>query len=87
MPSAAPPPPAPHLAVIDKVLLSLPYEEWVAMPQVAECVRAQGLPGKALTTVVRTGRRRGVLLVRHTAAESEVKRVNTQVRRPRRTVS
>ncbi|GAA2439081.1 hypothetical protein [Streptomyces glaucus] len=55
--------PAPT-AGIDTALMQFPYEQWVLMPAAAVYVRNAGLPRERLTTVVRTGRRRGVLRTR-----------------------
>ncbi|MFB6629918.1 hypothetical protein ACFCWY_08490 [Streptomyces sp. NPDC056362] len=49
---------------IDAALMRLPYERWTVMGEVSAHVRAAGLPRERLTTVVRTGRRRGVLRIR-----------------------
>ncbi|MCG8971861.1 hypothetical protein [Streptomyces sp. CL12-4] len=51
-------------AEIDAALMSFPYEQWVVMPTAAAQVRRLGLPRESLTTVIRTGRRRGVLLTK-----------------------
>ncbi|MGW4087001.1 hypothetical protein ACWEGS_28615 [Streptomyces sp. NPDC004822] len=48
-------------AQIDAALMQLPYERWVVMPTAAAHVQELGLPRESLTTVIRTGRRRGVL--------------------------
>lgn len=48
-------------AGIDAALMQFPYEQWILMPVAAVYVRNAGLPRESLTTVVRTGRRRGVL--------------------------
>ncbi|MFI6142354.1 hypothetical protein ACIBCC_29710 [Streptomyces griseus] len=64
---------------LDAALMRFPYERWIPMPDAAVHVRSEGLPGRVLTTVVRTGRRRGVLLVRRGTNEvAEVKRVLPQ---------
>ncbi|MFB7403411.1 hypothetical protein ACFCZR_24865 [Streptomyces rubiginosohelvolus] len=63
---------------LDAALMRFPYETWIPMPDAARHVRSEGLPAHALTTVVRTGRRRGVLLVRREAGAAEVKRVLPQ---------
>ncbi|MFJ4988711.1 hypothetical protein ACIP9H_33545 [Streptomyces sp. NPDC088732] len=67
---------------IDEALMRFPYGQWIEMPDAARHVREQGLPGKVLTTVVRTGRRRGVLLVRRTEGASLVKRIHLGPYRP-----
>ncbi|MFJ4085001.1 hypothetical protein ACIP2Z_39410 [Streptomyces iakyrus] len=48
-------------AQIDAALMRLPYDQWVVMPDAAAHVQELGLPRESLTTVIRTGRRRGVL--------------------------
>jgi hypothetical protein len=48
-------------AQIDAALMRLPYDQWVGMPDAAAHVQDLGLPRESLTTVIRTGRRRGVL--------------------------
>ncbi|MFD4799242.1 hypothetical protein [Streptomyces anulatus] len=65
-------------ASLDAVLMRFPYETWIPMPDAARYVRSEGLPSRALTTVVRTGRRRGVLLVLRTDDVAKVKRVLPQ---------
>lgn len=59
MTSHAPAPISP--AVIDAALMRFPYEQWIVMPAAAAHVQDLGLPRESLTTVIRTGRRRGVL--------------------------
>ncbi|MFK0159096.1 hypothetical protein ACIQVK_44380 [Streptomyces sp. NPDC090493] len=49
------------LAQIDAALMRLPYDQWILMPAAAAHVQELGLPRESLTTVIRTGRRRGVL--------------------------
>lgn len=48
-------------AQIDAALMRLPYEQWIVMPTAAAHVQELGMPRESLTTVIRTGRRRGVL--------------------------
>ncbi|MFD9394968.1 hypothetical protein ACFWBB_30850 [Streptomyces sp. NPDC060000] len=48
-------------AQIDAALMRLPYDQWIVMPAAAAHVQELGLPRESLTTVIRTGRRRGVL--------------------------
>jgi hypothetical protein len=69
-------------AEIDAALMRFPYEQWIAMPDAARHVAAQGLPDRALTTVVRAGRRRGVLRTRRTPEVHYVKRVHLEAKRP-----
>jgi hypothetical protein len=62
MSSHVSPPRAPiSPAQIDAALMRLPYDQWVVMPTAAAHVQELGLPRESLTTVIRTGRRRGVL--------------------------
>ncbi|MDI3102004.1 hypothetical protein QJ054_33760 [Streptomyces sp. AN-3] len=58
---ASPAPARVSPAQIDAALMRLPYDQWVVMPAAAAHVRDLGLPSESLTTVIRTGRRRGVL--------------------------
>ncbi|MEV8344520.1 hypothetical protein [Streptomyces niveus] len=58
---SSPAEPAISTAQIDAALMRLPYEQWILMPTVAVHVQELGLPRESLTTVIRTGRRRGVL--------------------------
>lgn len=51
-------------AGIDAALMRFPYEQWIVMPTAAAHVQDLGLPRESLTTVIRTGRRRGVLRTR-----------------------
>lgn len=49
---------------IDAALMRLPYEEWTVLPEASAHIQAAGLPRERLTTVLRTGRRRGILRTR-----------------------
>lgn len=69
-------------AAIDAALMRFPYGEWVEMTAAAGYVRSEGLPRQALTTVIRTGRRRGVLLLRRTPDVYLVNRVYPGPYRP-----
>ncbi|MFJ7004176.1 hypothetical protein ACIQU7_23420 [Streptomyces albidoflavus] len=69
---------------IDEVLMGIPLGEWITMPDVAEYVRARGLPPRTLTTVIRAGRRRGVLRTKKDELHvRHVMRVADTTRRPR----
>ncbi|MDR3079535.1 MAG: hypothetical protein LBV60_01155 [Streptomyces sp.] len=48
-------------AQIDAALMQFPYDQWLVMQDAAARVQELGLPRESLTTVIRTGRRRGVL--------------------------
>lgn len=74
-------------ADIDRALLRLPYGEWIAMPEAARMVRELGLPHEALTQVVRTGRRRGVLRTQATPSFHLVKRICQGAHRPSPTLT
>ncbi|MGW3627621.1 hypothetical protein [Streptomyces sp. NPDC000880] len=77
--SAPAAPTAEHL--VDEALMRFPYDEWIPMPDAARHVRDQGLPRRFLTTVVRTGRRRGVLRTRKTPEVHFVMRIHDAPRR------
>lgn len=62
---------APASTSIDEALMRFPYQEWIEMHVAAGHVRDLGLPSQALTTVVRTGRRRGVLRTRREPGQRE----------------
>ncbi|CAM5234790.1 hypothetical protein [Streptomyces griseomycini] len=49
---------------IDAALMRFPYEQWIPMPAAAAHIQDLGLSRESLTTVVRLGRRRGVLRTR-----------------------
>ncbi|MEU5748267.1 hypothetical protein ABZ804_22345 [Streptomyces sp. NPDC047726] len=59
------------VAGIDAALMRFPYGQWIRMPAAAAHVRDLGLPCESLTTVVRTGRRRGVLLTKRMLEQRE----------------
>ncbi|MGW0033060.1 hypothetical protein ACWDXD_24990 [Streptomyces sp. NPDC003314] len=77
--SSAPFSPSVSVNSIDEAMMCLPYERWTAMPEAAARVQAAGLPRERLTTVVRTGRRRGVLRTRKDPghAVTYVRRITT----------
>ncbi|GAA5070349.1 hypothetical protein [Streptomyces similanensis] len=60
---------------IDGALMRFPYQQWIVMPAAAAHVRAAGLPRESLTTVVRAGRRRGVLRTRRDQGDTYVMRI------------
>ncbi|MEU6756080.1 hypothetical protein [Streptomyces sp. NPDC046685] len=77
-------PPSATATDIDQALMRLPYGEWIPMPAAAQLLRELGLPSRALTTVVRSGRRRGVLRTLPTPSAHLIKRVYDAPYRPKR---
>ncbi|MGW2550010.1 hypothetical protein [Streptomyces sp. NPDC001635] len=65
----------PAADTIAGALMLFPYGQWIPMTAAAAHVRAAGLPGPALTSIVRRGRRHGQLLTRPTPGMTFVKRV------------
>ncbi|OEJ21017.1 hypothetical protein [Streptomyces subrutilus] len=65
---------------VDQALMCLPYEEWIALPDAAEQLRARGLSCD-LANIVRTGRRRGVLRTRKSDGADFVMRTHDAPRR------
>ncbi|MEU1592746.1 hypothetical protein ABZ468_07765 [Streptomyces sp. NPDC005708] len=64
-----------RLKPVDEALMRLAYDQWIPMPDVARQVANDGLPSATLTTLVRHGRRNGVLRTRRTPEGTFVKRV------------
>ncbi|MET8717449.1 hypothetical protein ABZV52_30235 [Streptomyces sp. NPDC004735] len=69
-------------AGIDDVLMTIPFGEWIPMPEAARRLQAAGLPREVLTAVVRKGRRRGVLRTRPQPGMTYVMRVFEEAQRP-----
>lgn len=70
----------PFMSATDRTLMLLPYEEWISIPAAAQ--RAQ-INEDTATSIVRVGRRRGVLRTRGKGAAQQVLRVHPG---PRRTI-
>ncbi|MGW2496162.1 hypothetical protein ACWCV2_16890 [Streptomyces pseudogriseolus] len=67
---------------LDAVLLEIPYGRWIPMTEAAQRMRQAGIPGDLLTSVVRKGRRRGVLRTKPQTEGTYVMRVRKHSNRP-----
>ncbi|MGW1275463.1 hypothetical protein ACWD4V_00705 [Streptomyces tsukubensis] len=62
----------------DRALMALPYEEWISLPAAA---RRTQLDGDATASIVRLGRRRGVLRTRGQGRTQQIRRIHPGPRR------
>ncbi|GHF33881.1 hypothetical protein GCM10010218_13760 [Streptomyces mashuensis] len=67
------------ISTTDRTLMLLPFEEWISISAAAQ--RAD-IDEAAATSVVRVGRRRGVLCTRGKGAAQQVRRIYPAPRRP-----
>ncbi|MFI6686577.1 hypothetical protein [Streptomyces sp. NPDC050485] len=70
-----------HENATDTALMRLPYEKWIPIGAVAQRAKVDN---DAAKSVVRVGRRRGVLRTRGNGAAQQVMRVYPDPRRPSR---
>lgn len=68
-----------YMNTTDRTLMLLPFEEWISVDAAAE--RAE-IDESAATSVVRVGRRRGVLRTRGKGSAQQIMRVYPYPRRP-----
>ncbi|MFG2141804.1 hypothetical protein [Streptomyces sp. NPDC048650] len=71
----------PHLNAADRTLMLLPFEEWIS---VSTAARRAKVDKDAVVSLVRVGRRRGVLCTRGKGAAQQVMRIYPDPRRPSR---
>ncbi|MFE3139598.1 hypothetical protein [Streptomyces scopuliridis] len=71
----------PFMNATDRALMLLPFGKWISLGEAAH--RAE-IADDAATSVVRVGRRRGILRTRGKGAAQQVMRIHSGPRRPSR---
>ncbi|MEU1355261.1 hypothetical protein ABZ410_15370 [Streptomyces cinnamoneus] len=66
------------MSTTDRTLMLLPFEEWISISAAAQCA---GIDEDATASVVRVGRRRGVLRTRGKGPAQQVRRIYPAPRR------
>ncbi|MGI5337629.1 hypothetical protein ACQEVS_09660 [Streptomyces sp. CA-181903] len=69
----------PEFTSADRALMLLPYEEWISL---GEAAYSAGIDEEAAASVVRLGRRRGILRTRGNGPTQQVRRIYPAPRRP-----
>ncbi|NUL26050.1 hypothetical protein [Streptomyces lunaelactis] len=69
----------PFVSATDRTLMLLPFEKWISIGTAAQYAK---IDNDAAASVVRVGRRRGVLRTRGKGAAQQVMRIHPGPRRP-----